>query len=495
MKTCFSYIRFSTRKQARGSSEFRQLEIAPRVAQEKGWKLAEELNASDLGLSAFAGHNKKTLEAIVQARINNKIPNGSVLIIEALDRLTRLTLDDAQQLVRSILLSGLEIYIDNSKRHLTKASLNDPYAVILSAVELNAAGEYSSKLSDRVGKAWKKKREDLKSGKRLTKKVPGWIDKDTWKPIKERVEIIKRIFEMFHKDIGISTITKIFNKDNIPTWGNGNWNSSYISQILHDRKVIGEYQVYKCERVPNKRYYRRIPVDDPIKNYFPSIIEPALFFGVQEKLGLMKPHKRTESVKNMFSGIARCGCGARMFLVRSKDRQYYTCWNKIKGLGCNRPTISYDLVESSFAEIIHQSSELFTLKEYKPNVGQLSESLKDIQKKIDNITKAVIGGLATKALIKEQASLEAQASDIEKQIEIEKAKATSQDDPADIVNRLGFLKSDIDLRRRVNSFCLTHIESMTFHKDYYILKVKNGNTLKVELGKGVYTINGKPYWV
>jgi len=52
-KTCFSYLRFSDPKQKVGSSEWRQSEIAPRVANEKGWDYDESLNVDDKGLSGF----------------------------------------------------------------------------------------------------------------------------------------------------------------------------------------------------------------------------------------------------------------------------------------------------------------------------------------------------------------------------------------------------------------------------------------------------------
>src|ERR1700720_2685472 len=97
-KICFSYIRFSSRPQAQGDSERRQLEIAPRVAQSKGWTLDETLNAQDLGLSGYKGSNLKTIEGIIKAAEQGSIPQGSVCIVEALDRLTRIKLDDAYQL-------------------------------------------------------------------------------------------------------------------------------------------------------------------------------------------------------------------------------------------------------------------------------------------------------------------------------------------------------------------------------------------------------------
>lgn len=121
-KYCFSYIRFSSKKQELGSSLERQEPIAERVAKEKGWIYRPEFNATSLGVSAYKGDNKKKLESIAQAARDEKIPQGTVMVIETLDRATRLELDEAQQLIRSLLKSGLEIYTDLNKRHLTVAT-------------------------------------------------------------------------------------------------------------------------------------------------------------------------------------------------------------------------------------------------------------------------------------------------------------------------------------------------------------------------------------
>ena len=137
-KICFSYIRFSSRIQAKGDSERRQGEIAPRVAKEKGWILREDLNAFDLGLSAFHRQNlgdKGSIPAIIAGVKSGKIPQGSVMIIEAFDRLTRTDIDESMPLLSELLQAGLEIYIDRTSRHLTRQSLNSQHIAILSYIQ------------------------------------------------------------------------------------------------------------------------------------------------------------------------------------------------------------------------------------------------------------------------------------------------------------------------------------------------------------------------
>src|SRR4051794_32979546 len=55
----FSYIRFSSKRQAKGESFRRQMEFALEVCAENGWTLDETLTMHDLGVSAYRGANAK----------------------------------------------------------------------------------------------------------------------------------------------------------------------------------------------------------------------------------------------------------------------------------------------------------------------------------------------------------------------------------------------------------------------------------------------------
>jgi len=75
-KACFSYVRFSSAKQAKGTSEDRQLKIAPRIAAEKGWQLNDSLNLLDLGLSAY---KKQNVGSLIQGNARQESPPESPL--------------------------------------------------------------------------------------------------------------------------------------------------------------------------------------------------------------------------------------------------------------------------------------------------------------------------------------------------------------------------------------------------------------------------------
>jgi len=85
-KKAYSYIRFSTPEQIKGDSLRRQLAGSRQWAEENGYEL--DTSMRDLGVSAYNGANrtegslKKFIDLIEQGHIDE----GSVLILESLDR-------------------------------------------------------------------------------------------------------------------------------------------------------------------------------------------------------------------------------------------------------------------------------------------------------------------------------------------------------------------------------------------------------------------------
>ena len=59
----FSYRRFSSGRQARGTSLERQTKLAQVWCQERGYELDESLSLSDLGVSAFKGDNRRCISS------------------------------------------------------------------------------------------------------------------------------------------------------------------------------------------------------------------------------------------------------------------------------------------------------------------------------------------------------------------------------------------------------------------------------------------------
>jgi hypothetical protein len=486
MKQCFSFIRFSSMRQADGTSEDRQLEIAPRVAKEKGWLLREDLAINLKGVSSYKGQNRKPLMQVAEMARQGVIPQGTVMILESIDRASRFSIDEGRELFRQILLSGVEIYNDYTNKLLTKASLNNLLDLMELIFQLDASFKYSDMLSQRITKAWRMKRDSLYDGtaNKIDTSCVQWIDKKTWKPIPEKVKVVRKIFDLYNDGYGSMAIVRKLHYDKLPSLGYGKkgWNNGVVWLLLHNRAVIGEFQPYKTHRVEGRKSYLRTKIGSPIPNYYPAIIPESLFYSVQAKFGHSKRTFKADTIGNLFSGVAYCACKARMFYSGSTDksgtRRYYMCSSKVKGLGCNAPTIRYEPLENLFLTTIAKNAHrLFNKKpEDSGRLMELRGRVGSLEAQINNITQAVIGGKATKALVEAQANLETELDDQRAQLQIEESQAMNKvrvDTSKDFVTvTVKQLAENKNVRRLAQDFILTNVKRIEFPLDRQAVEIQ-----------------------
>lgn len=110
LRTAYSYVRFSTAKQELGGSLRRQVEAAERYCAKHDLKL-HPVSYRDLGVSAFKRKNleKGALAAFIRAVKKGLVPEGSYLVIEQFDRLSRADVDVALRLLLDLVHSGIKV--------------------------------------------------------------------------------------------------------------------------------------------------------------------------------------------------------------------------------------------------------------------------------------------------------------------------------------------------------------------------------------------------
>lgn len=121
----YSYLRFSDPRQATGSSADRQLQYASEWAQQRGLQLDESLSLRDEGLSAYHQMHIKqgALGTFMRAVDEGRIPDGSVLIVEGLDRLSRAEPIQAQAQLAQIINAGITVVTASDGREYNRAGL------------------------------------------------------------------------------------------------------------------------------------------------------------------------------------------------------------------------------------------------------------------------------------------------------------------------------------------------------------------------------------
>jgi DNA invertase Pin-like site-specific DNA recombinase len=354
----YSYIRFSTPEQEKGDSLRRQEEEAKEYAVENGLILDESHEYKDLGISGYKGIHRinGALKKFIGLVEKGEIPKGSVLIVEHLDRLSREKVSDALTLFLNLIKEGIKIVTLQDKREYDKNSIDkNPTELLISIILMSAAHDESKKKSIRVRKATEEKRKKLhnKEIKKFSSRCPLWMrwsdKKEEFVPIPEVYEAIKLIFKKRLEGKGSYKIEKELNLDpNV--WKpqvskrnkSGGWREAYINKILRSRSVIGEFQLHKL--IPNEEEgedvykSKRVPVDGPIKNYYPKIIDEGTFYKIQE---LIKQNSNlpgnagggnTDRAKSLFTNIVKCGiCGSSMvYRQTGKDVWQYLICDSVK---------------------------------------------------------------------------------------------------------------------------------------------------------------------
>src|SRR5258708_355080 len=210
MKKAIGYIRFSTDDQKDGNSIERQTDnITAYCNGDSGLNLVDTL--IDNGFSASKGehltHGK--LGAFLKEADQGKFA-GYALVVEQMDRLSRLGISETSDLLKRILAAGLEVHITQTNRVIRDA--NDVVTALLNVLESYGAAEYSKKLSERIVKAWKSKRANMES-KPLTSLLPKWLKLENGKIVEvpEKVETVREIFRHAANGLGAKKIRESLN--------------------------------------------------------------------------------------------------------------------------------------------------------------------------------------------------------------------------------------------------------------------------------------------
>src|SRR5262249_22068026 len=137
---------------------------------------------------------------------SGKVPRGSYLVIENLDRLSREHVRAAATLFFSILEAGINIVTTNPERVFRHDS-REMTDVIIAVVDLSRGHGESERKSELIGAAWREKRECARSNKPqpyrkdnrvggmslLTHSLPAWVREEEGKlvPIPEKAAVVR----------------------------------------------------------------------------------------------------------------------------------------------------------------------------------------------------------------------------------------------------------------------------------------------------------------
>ncbi len=300
----YSYIRFSHPAQAEGDSLRRQAEAAAGWCGRNGVRLDTSTTLHDLGRSAYTGTHRENpdrhaLAGFLKLVEAGKVPRGSYLIIENLDRLSREHIQPALLLALNLLQAGVRI-VQLKPSEMVFDDQSGTLPVMMMMMELSRGHGESAIKSERVGAAWAKKKRAARNGVILSERLPAWVTKAGNKLVlvPAAAAAVRQIFELAAAGYGIPSVVAKLTKDGVPPIGRtGAWTRSYVGLILKDRRAIGEYQPRKGKDHDG----------DAVPNYYPAVVTEAEWFAARAgaRQRGTNPGRVGETQVNVFAGLLK----------------------------------------------------------------------------------------------------------------------------------------------------------------------------------------------
>ncbi len=453
----YSYTRFSTPEQMKGDSLRRQTELATQYARLHNLDLDDSLSLRDLGVSAFRGNNVQTgaLGQFLRAINEGLVTEGSYLLVENLDRVSRANPWEAMPIFQMIINSGINIVtLMDNKIYSRAEMIANPMRILESIFTMIRANEESSAKSSRLSAVWNAKRGSA-SEKPLTRIAPAWLQfnekANSFDLIEERAAVVRRIFRDALNGIGQHKIAETLNKEGVKPFGRSQgWHRSYIKKILENPSVTGVFVPHKIVYEGNKRI--RQP-QEPIKGYFPAVIEKEDFEQLQAASRNRRAPKGSykANVSHLLAGLAKCPiCGATMTRVNKGSRKkagkpYLVCSNAKRGLGCQYKSVKQESIENAILENaswIIQSAPTPD-ESVEDELSQAEATYQGIEDMMDNIIEHIASAGSSPRLTVELKRLEEELRNCQTRIDDLEAKAVAASGPI-LLNRFDRLEAALE---------------------------------------------------
>jgi DNA invertase Pin-like site-specific DNA recombinase len=385
----FSYLRFSTPEQQRGDSFRRQSTRALAWCERNGIEL-DERPFHDFGVSAFHGKNATAgrLAEFIAAVQDGSVPKGSYLLIESMDRLSRMKARHAVRLLEDIVDMDITVVtLADGREYSTDVLDNDPMALMYALMVAIRAREESATKSERLSAVWNNKRSQAATSRKvMTKQLPAWctVDKESGDIclIPERVQVIREVFAWSLQGVGLQGIAKRLNERGEPTWGYRGrkpaefWQRSYVKKLRENPAVTGVL-------VPRSRV--KEAECSPVPDYFPRVISDEDFEAIRAMAG---DHRAPKAVSHLLAGLARCPkCGSTMTRVSKGQRSSgpkLVCTRAKAGGGCDYRSVPVAEIEDGLKFNLG-----YTLANMPTGDESLDDELTDVDQMLEGTQDAI----------------------------------------------------------------------------------------------------------
>ncbi|WP_122033035.1 recombinase family protein [Aliivibrio sp. EL58] len=302
-KQVYSYVRVSSIQQVQKTGIQRQVSKAKQWALDNGYTFNDTF--IDQGVSAYKGNNVSSgeLGSFIEAVKSGAVPRGSILVIEALDRLSRQDISKAMRQFLELTGLGLEIVTLSDNQLYSEESIGENgMQLMMSLMFMMKANEESKLKSERISDAKKRAYDKGVKGEGLVSgHIPYWL---VWngKQFSENhhADVIRTIFEMVKNGLSFSRIAECLNNDGIPLPPSNHenrknraikWTATRCQKVVRDKKVIGLLKSSKGD----------------VSNYYPVTVSLSDFYEAQAIVDARSQRRPSQNtMTNLFSGFIKC---------------------------------------------------------------------------------------------------------------------------------------------------------------------------------------------
>lgn len=303
----YSYLRFSDPRQSAGGSTDRQIAYAAKWAAEHGLQLDTRLSLRDEGLSAYHQQHIKSgaLGVFLRAVEDGRVPSGSVLIVEGLDRLSRAEPLQAQAQLAQIVNAGITVVTASDGKTYSRQRLKDnPMDLVYSLLVMIRAHEESDTKSKRVKASIRRLCEKWQDGSYRGKinqgHDPSWcIKKDAgWELDPDRAKAVLRAIELYKEGCSGKRIAQTLDAESLRLYTRTKQNvSTQVYRILAMPQLCG----HKPVEVDGEKYL--------LRDYYPALISEPAWHELQRIKSEGGRRRIKGDLPHIITGLGICYCG------------------------------------------------------------------------------------------------------------------------------------------------------------------------------------------
>ena len=285
--------------------------------------------------------------------------------------------------------------------------------------------------------------------------------------------LVLEAFQRYDNGEKMVEIVNFLNDKGVRNMQGGKMTHSSVNTMLKNRRYIGELS------------FRDIVVPDAI----PAIVPKDLFDRVQKRMDKNKraPACGKADEEYLLTTKLFCGkCGALMFgesgtSATGRTYYYYKCANVKRRKGCNKKTVQKewleDLVVRETMKLIQDDVVIDKIVQLVMDVQNqenttiplLEKQLREVNKKLDNLMKAIEDGLYTRTTKERLEALEIQKDELTAKIADEKLKKPSFNENFIRFWLMKFRKFDISQKKQRKALIEIFVNAIFLYDDRMLI--------------------------